>query len=296
MKINYFFGSDSRSIPAYETLVRSNTVLNNFNADDIRVVTLNNATKVRGKVVQNEFETYCIKNSIKYKYYDSKSVYGDMQNGLVCSFGKIFSKEFIENNQIKLNNESEGKLLLNLHLSLLPDLKGPTPVEYALLYSYTESGVTLFCINNEVDSGNIFWSEKFTIGSDDYATDLYKKSFEIFDSFMLNKELFNKTFIDNTYTISESINKNKKTYKIDKCDLLLNNLNINNAKSRIKALNFIGPALYEYDNDLTLKIHSYVEDDTGIEMKLSDGILYADIITPPGKKMMKANDWLRGRQ
>jgi len=296
MKINYFFGSDSRSIPAYETLVRSNRALSNLNPGDITVVTLNNHTKVRGKLVPNEFELYCIKNSIKYIYYDSKSVYRDMQNGLVCSFGAIFSKEFIDNNQIKSNNQSSGKLLLNLHLSLLPDLKGPTPVEYALLYSYSESGVTLFCINNEVDSGYIYWSEKFTIGSNDYATDLYKKSFELFDSFMLNKELYNKTFIDNTYTTSESINKNKKTYKIDKCDLLLNNLNINNAKSRIKALNFIGPALYEYNSDLTLKIHSYVEDDTGIEMKLSDGILYADIITPPGKKMMKANDWLRGRQ
>jgi len=295
MKINYFFGSDSRSIPAYETLVKSNTDLSNSNVEEIKIVTLNNATKIRGKLVPNEFEAYCIKRSINYKYYDPKSVYKDMQNGLVCSFGSIFSKEFIENNQIKSNNESEGKLLLNLHLSLLPDLKGPTPIEYALLYSYTESGVTLFCINNEVDSGYIYWSEKFTIDSNDYATDLYRKSFELFDSFMFNKELYSKTFIDNTYTISASNNKNKKTYKIDKCDLLLNNLNINKAKSRIKALNFIGPALYEYDSNLTLKIHSYTEDNTGVKMELSDGILYADMITPPGKNMMKASDWLRGR-
>ncbi len=295
MNINYFFGSDSRSIPAYEILIKSNAALRNLHARDINVVTLNNPTKVRGKLITNEFETYCIENSINYTYYDPKSVYEDIQNGLVCSFGAIFSKEFIENNKFKLNNETDGNLLLNLHLSLLPDLKGPTPVEYALLYSYSESGVTLFSINNEIDSGKVYWSDKYNIENGDYATDLYRKSYSLFESFMYDEELYNNTFINNIYTVADTNKKYKKTYKIDKCDLLLNNLSIDNAKARIKALNYIGPSLYEYETDLTLKIHSYVEDNAGIKLKLLDGFLYADVITPPGKNMMDAQDWLRGR-
>ena len=39
--------------------------LSDLNQGDITVVTLNNPTKVRGKLVPNEFELYCIKNSIK---------------------------------------------------------------------------------------------------------------------------------------------------------------------------------------------------------------------------------------
>ena len=163
MQINYFFGSDSRSIYAYEILSKHYLNVLNLNIDQIKVITLDNPIKIRGKIVRNDFEAYCIDNSIKYNYYDPNTEYIDLQNALVCSFGKIFNKEFLLKNNIHTSLNNSGKLLLNLHLSLLPDLKGPTPIEYALLYCYNRTGVSLFCINEEIDSGIVHWSQQIEI-------------------------------------------------------------------------------------------------------------------------------------
>ena len=67
MKINYFFGSDSRSIPAYQALVNSE-VVDSAN-QIINVVTLDNSNQVRGKRKRNDFESYCVDNNIQYSYY-----------------------------------------------------------------------------------------------------------------------------------------------------------------------------------------------------------------------------------
>ena len=296
MQINYFFGSDSRSIYAYEILSKHYLNVLNLNIDQIKVITLDNPTKIRGKIVRNDFETYCLDNAIKYNYYDPNTEYIDLQNALVCSFGKIFDKDFLLKNNIRTSLNNSGKLLLNLHMSLLPDLKGPTPIEYAILYSYDRTGVSLFCINEEIDSGIVHWSQQIEIENNDYATDLYDKSFKCFEEFMLNKDKYEKTFMYSGYSLSEPSRNNKKTYKIEKCDLMLNNLNVLNAKTRIRAMNYIGPAIYEYEPDITLKIHSYTDTQKGLKLDLSDGCIYVDYITPPGRNKMRALDWLRGRK
>ena len=296
MQINYFFGSDSRSIPSYEILIKSNKSIYNLDKNEVKVITLNNPSTIRGKIVPNEFETYCIKNSINYEYYDADETYNDMDNALVCSFGSIFPNKFLTNNNIFTDKKQDGKLLLNLHLSLLPDLKGPTPVEYALLYNYKVSGVTLFSINSKIDSGKIFWTQDFVIDENDYATDIYKKAFECFKQFMLDENLYKNTFINRKFQLSDVKDRYKKTYKIEECDLSLNNLSVKHAKQRIKALNYIGPAKYEYSDDYVLKVHSYTDNDDGLELNVNDGIVYAETITPPGKNTMKAADWLRGQK
>ena len=95
MQINYFFGSDSRSIPAYETLLMSNKSIYDIDKKEVKVITLNNPSTIRGKIVPNDFESYCIKNSINYDYYHADETYSDMDNALVCSFGAIFSSKFL---------------------------------------------------------------------------------------------------------------------------------------------------------------------------------------------------------
>ena len=96
MKINYFFGSDSRSIPAYQALINSELVDSTNHM--INVVTLDNPNQVRGKSKRNDFESYCLDNNIQYSYYNEKDIYEDLEIALVCSFGKIFPSEFLINN------------------------------------------------------------------------------------------------------------------------------------------------------------------------------------------------------
>ena len=180
-----------------------------------------------------------------------------------------------------------------MHLSLLPDLKGPTPVEHAILYGYSHTGISLFTIDEGIDTGKIIWQEKFEILPNSYASDLYTLAFDKFKQFINEFDLTNLNY---SQTVNNgSLQKVKKTYKFNDCDLSLNNVDTETAKKRIRAFNVIGPAKY-IDSEEQYKIYSYTETEEGFEIELTDGKLTADIITPPGRKKMKSADWLRGRK
>jgi len=295
MKINYFFGSDARSIYAYEILLETNEMLYDLPQNTLKVLTLNKQNILRGKIIKNDFEKYCLANNISYSYFNELDIYDDLEYGLVCSFGHIFTHKFLENNKLINSNYANRKKLFNLHLSILPNLKGPSPIEYSILNGYKETGITIFEINESIDSGRIYKTSLFPISDNDYATDLYTKSFAAFRKIMLDPNEYKLVFNNELQSdrLHESVTL-KKSYKIQDCDLKLNDLSKQHASMRIRALNYIGPAKYEY-KDLNLKIHSYSVD-KGLKLNFYDGFLYADKITPPGKNKMSALDWLRGRK
>ncbi|WCL47917.1 methionyl-tRNA formyltransferase [Leptospira sp. GIMC2001] len=60
---------------------------------------------------------------------------------------------------------------MNLHGSLLPELRGASPVQSAILLGYKKTGFTIQYLANEVDSGDIIAQEEFEI-SDSDTTDI----------------------------------------------------------------------------------------------------------------------------
>jgi len=64
---------------------------------------------------------------------------------------------------------------VNLHASLLPQYRGAAPINHAVINGETESGVTTFLLQHEIDTGHILFSEKVPIGSDETAGDLHDK-------------------------------------------------------------------------------------------------------------------------
>ncbi|NQU06410.1 MAG: methionyl-tRNA formyltransferase [Calditrichaeota bacterium] len=61
---------------------------------------------------------------------------------------------------------------INLHPSLLPELRGAAPINWALINGLTETGVTVFQIQRKVDTGGILLQEKTGITVDDNAGSL----------------------------------------------------------------------------------------------------------------------------
>jgi methionyl-tRNA formyltransferase len=51
----------------------------------------------------------------------------------------------------------------NLHASLLPDLRGAAPLHWALRWGYTQTGLTVFRINNRIDTGDMLCQESLEI-------------------------------------------------------------------------------------------------------------------------------------
>ncbi len=64
---------------------------------------------------------------------------------------------------------------LNLHASLLPQYRGAAPINHAIINGETETGLTTFFIEQEIDTGNIIHSRKLPILSSDDAGALHDK-------------------------------------------------------------------------------------------------------------------------
>lgn len=72
------------------------------------------------------------------------------------------------------------------HESLLPEYRGFAPINWAVINGKTYSGVTLFYLDSEVDSGDIIDQIKIPIGIKDTAYDIYNKTIEV-SMFLLRK-------------------------------------------------------------------------------------------------------------
>lgn len=62
---------------------------------------------------------------------------------------------------------------LNLHASLLPQYRGAAPINHAIINGETETGVTTFLLQHEIDTGNILFSETVPIAADQTAGELH---------------------------------------------------------------------------------------------------------------------------
>lgn len=100
---------------------------------------------------------------------------------VVASFGKIFSKEF-------LGIPKYG--ILNVHPSLLPKYRGPTPVQTAILNGDKKTGISIIKIDEEVDHGPVLVQKEIEINDNDTSETLLKKTFEL-GAKMLPKVLSN---------------------------------------------------------------------------------------------------------
>ena len=61
----------------------------------------------------------------------------------------------------------------NLHASLLPQYRGAAPINHAIINGETETGLTTFFLNEEIDKGQIILQEKVAIRPDETAGELH---------------------------------------------------------------------------------------------------------------------------
>lgn len=61
----------------------------------------------------------------------------------------------------------------NLHASLLPQYRGAAPINFAIINGETETGLTTFFLNEEIDKGAVIMREKVGIRPDETAGELH---------------------------------------------------------------------------------------------------------------------------
>lgn len=198
---------------------------------------------------------------------------------VVASYGKIIPQNILDLPKHKT---------LNVHPSLLPKLRGPSPMISSILEE-NETGVTIMRLDEEMDHGPIIAQQKIEIDWPPYALDLEKALGQLGGQMMaeaipkwLNGELNEK-----------EQDHQKATYckKITKEDGLLNlseDAEINLRKIRAYH-NWPGAYFFENRGHRTIRVivkRAHVE----------DGNLVIERVTPEGKKEMDYSSYLRGKE
>ncbi len=71
--------------------------------------------------------------------------------------------------------EIPKKGTINLHASLLPQLRGAAPIHWAIINGFKKTGVTTFFINGKIDFGDIIEQKEVEIGDFENTGSLYEK-------------------------------------------------------------------------------------------------------------------------
>ncbi len=63
----------------------------------------------------------------------------------------------------------------NLHAALLPQYRGAAPINWAIINGDTETGITTFFLDHQIDTGRVIQQEKVPIGPDDNVEDIHDR-------------------------------------------------------------------------------------------------------------------------
>ncbi len=265
-----FFGSSKYVIPIIEVLTRDFDLA-------LVVTTEQNQT--------DPIPSYCLSQKLPYlsvstladPNFKFKILNLKLSIAVLADFGLIIPTEI-------LNAFPKG--IINIHPSLLPKYRGPTPVQNAILSSDKETGVTIIKLDNEIDHGPILTQKETTISASDNAQTLYEKLFRI-GADLLHRNL-NK-YIKGEIKLSEQ-DHSKATFTkmLTREDgfIDLSSLKIENSKLKIARM---VRAYYPWPGVWT-KLNLKTKDQKLKTIKF----LPKNLIQVEGKKPMSYKDFLNG--
>lgn len=159
-----FFGTENFSLTALQALVGSG-----FNVR--AVVTKPDAPRGRGNLTSPPVvKKYAASKGIdvwqpdKLQEIAPKIAGLHSPVGVLVSYGKIIPASII-------NLFSPG--IINIHPSLLPQLRGPSPIESAIIQGYPKTGVSIMNITSEMDAGPVYIQKKITMNGRETGAQLY---------------------------------------------------------------------------------------------------------------------------
>ncbi|MBO5728681.1 MAG: methionyl-tRNA formyltransferase [Paludibacteraceae bacterium] len=200
----------------------------------------------------------------------------------------------------------------NLHASLLPQYRGAAPINWAVINGETETGITTFFLQHEIDTGNIIMQEKITIAPDDNAGIVHDKLMMLGADLVL--QTVNQIESGNVASIPQPDGELKAAPKIFKDTCLINfNATAESVRNLVRGLapypaawieltdpagNTTNMKIYEVSKELCSPSHpvgTLVCDGKKIlKVAVQDGYIHLDQVQLAGKKRMPAADLMRG--
>lgn len=204
---------------------------------------------------------------------------------IVASYGKIIPERFLNIPKYKT---------LNVHPSILPELRGPSPIETAILRDIKNTGVSIMRLDKEMDHGPIVAQTNYTVSEWPKKDDLEKTFGEI------GGELLAQTlpkWIAGEIKEEEQ-EHSKATYckKIEKQDALID-LNADPYENFRKIKAYSGwPNAFYFVPHGDKKIRIIIKDAKYEDDLFGKGKLIITRVIPEGKKEMSYEDFLNGEK
>ena len=202
----------------------------------------------------------------------------------------------------------------NLHAALLPQYRGAAPINWAIINGDTETGITTFFLDHQIDTGNVIQRVAVPILDDDNAEDVHDKLMVL--GAELVKETIDRLIAGDVRPIPQSQLQTdgplRPAPKIFKETCRINwQLGVKKVYDFIRGLSPYPTAWTELlngDKRTVLKIYkaqkefctpseapgTFVVENKVCKVALSDGYLKLDVLQLAGKKRMEAADFLMG--
>lgn len=217
--------------------------------------------------------------------------------GIIVAYGAILKTNLVE---------IPTKGWLNVHYSLLPKYPGASPVQQALFEGDSATGVTVFQLDEGVDSGPILSQASVVIDPDATAGSVLEQ-LTVIGSDLLLRTLEK---LDDYLETKTSQDKNLKTPVTRKITRAMARIEFGMPASRIvnlvRAMNPEPVAWFEFEDQPVRVLESAISDIPGLSegvAVLSEGELVVGssdravilrTVQPAGKKPMPGADWFRG--
>ncbi len=221
---------------------------------------------------------------------------------VTCAFGQIIPEAV-------LNIPRLG--CVNVHASLLPKLRGGSPLHHALIDGYDETGVTIMYMDKGMDTGDIITQEKIKIDDNDTVGTIHDK-LKVLGSNLLLKTL--PSIIDGTNTrMKQDDNEATYCHNISHEEELINFNNdcrtifnmvrgmnpypvsyfvLNNKVYKVDKVSYLVTDKYQnYANGTIAKINK-----EELLIKCSNGTINLLDIKKEGKRRMSIKEFLNGNQ
>jgi methionyl-tRNA formyltransferase len=222
---------------------------------------------------------------------------------VVIAYGQILRKEVLDIPQ-------HGSI--NAHASLLPELRGAAPINWALARGYDKTGVTIMRMVEKMDAGPIIHQVEEPIGADETFSDLWLRLSEISAEALVES----LAMIESGAAAEREQDEARATYapRITRDHARIDwTLGATTISNLIRAMDAV-PGAWTTHRDAELKVFrpavvaansdaapgsivdaSGVDPEAGIVVTCGDGALAIREVQPAGKRRMTASEWLRGR-
>ena len=293
-----FMGTPDFCVPILEGLIKNYYVVGVVSQPDKKVGRhqILTHTPVKEVALKNHIKVFQPIN-IKKDYEEILSLEPDII--ITCAYGQIIPKQVLEYPRLGC---------INVHASLLPELRGGAPIHKAIINGYQKTGITIMYMDEAMDSGDMISKEETEIKDSDNLESLHDRLS------LLGKDLLLKTLpsiINGTNArIKQDVNKVSYAYNIrreeehiDFCKTSREIFNQIRGLSPIPGANVlldgeefkvyasrIGANTYQ-DKKLGEVVKLYKD---GIGICTGDGEIIITDIKPFGKRRMLVSSYLNG--